>query len=195
MPFMVCNPPAVEFYLGEAYCVEQGIGHLLRRVAASILRRGDKRLEEHGLTSAQWPVLAKLQRGRFTTIACLAREAETDPGAMTRLLDRLEAKGLCKRVRSADNRREVSVELTSRGAGAISRVPATLAEVIDAHLTGFSKAERQVLEAGLQRMLANGHALRDARGPARAPHNGPNRPESPQPSAARAAIPTSTADA
>lgn len=163
---MVQPPPAAEFYFADAYCVEEDIGHLLRRVATSILRQADKRLAGHGLTSAQWQALSRIQSGRCTTIADLAREAEADPGALTRLLDRLEAKGLCRRVRSADDRRAVNVELTSKGAVATSRAPAALAEVIDAHLAGFSNEECRALEGHLQRMLGNGVALRDARDPA-----------------------------
>ena len=81
---------------------------------------------------------------------------------MTRLLDRLEKKGLCKRVRSTEDRRVVQVELTPEGEAAIQQVPAVLADVMNAHLAGFSKTEWQALKGYLQRMLATGDALRDA---------------------------------
>ena len=81
---------------------------------------------------------------------------------MTRLLDRLEKKGLCKRVRSTADRRVVQVELTPDGEAAISHVPAVLAEVMNAHLAGFSKTEWQALTNYLQRILKTGEAMRDA---------------------------------
>jgi DNA-binding MarR family transcriptional regulator len=56
-----------------------------------------------------------LRRSRASTVAELARELNTDPGAMTRLLDRLECKGLCRRSRSTDDRRVVNIELTPEG--------------------------------------------------------------------------------
>ena len=95
-------------------------------------------------------------------MADLARWLQLDAGAMTRLLDRLEAKGLCKRVRSTEDRRVVQVELTPDGELAVAEVPAVLAEVMNAHLAGFSKTEWQALKGYLQRMLATGEALRDA---------------------------------
>jgi DNA-binding MarR family transcriptional regulator len=81
---------------------------------------------------------------------------------MTRLLDRLEKKKLCKRVRSTEDRRVVLVELTPEGTAAISHVPAVLSEVMNAHLAGFSQAEWQTLKTYLQRMVQTGESLRDA---------------------------------
>jgi DNA-binding MarR family transcriptional regulator len=92
----------------------------------------------------------------------LARWHQVDAGAMTRLLDRLEKKQLCRRVRSTEDRRVVQVELTSEGSAAIAGVPAVLAEVMNLHLAGFSKDEWQTLKSLLQRVAATGEALRDA---------------------------------
>jgi len=80
---------------------------------------------------------------------------------MTRLLDRLEKKGLCKRVRSTEDRRVVKVELTAEGEASIREVPAVLAEVMNAHLAGFSKSEWHALKTYLARMLETGDALRE----------------------------------
>jgi len=95
-------------------------------------------------------------------VAELARWLQIDAGAMTRLLDRLEKKQLCKRVRSTDDRRVVQVELTPQGRAAIAEVPAVLADVLNAHLAGFSKTEWLALKGYLERMLENGEALRES---------------------------------
>jgi len=128
----------------------------------SVVYQVDKRLDVHELTSAQWGPLMRLRTTGGSTVAELARWLQVDAGAMTRLLDRLEKKGLCKRVRSTEDRRVVKVELTPEGATAIQQVPAVLAEVMNAHLAGFSKTEWQALKTYLQRMLDTGDALRDA---------------------------------
>jgi DNA-binding MarR family transcriptional regulator len=150
------------FYRAAGYCAEESIGYLMKRVVISIVAQADLRLEVHGLTSAQWGPLLRLHNSGASTVAELARWINVDAGAMTRLLDRLEKKGLCKRVRSTEDRRVVQVELTAEGEAAIAEVPAVLAEVLNAHLTGFSKTEWQALRSYLQRMLANGEALREA---------------------------------
>jgi len=155
------NPPA-DFYESGSYCAEESVGYLMKRIGLSLVWQVDKRLEAHDLTSAQWGPLMHLRKAGRSTVADLARLMQLDAGSMTRLLDRLEAKGLCKRVRSTDDRRVVLVELTPEGATAIAEVPAVLAEVMNAHLAGFSKTEWQALKQYLLRMLANGEALRDA---------------------------------
>ena len=134
----------------------------MKRIMLSIVYQADKRLDMHGLTSAQWGPLMRLRTVGASTVAELARWLQVDAGAMTRLLDRLEKKGLCKRVRCTDDRRVVRVELTPDGEAAIAEVPAVLAEVMNAHLAGFSKTEWQALKTYLQRMLDTGEALREA---------------------------------
>jgi DNA-binding MarR family transcriptional regulator len=134
----------------------------MKRIMMSVVYQVDKRLDVHELTSAQWGPLMRLRTTGGSTVAELARWLQVDAGAMTRLLDRLEKKGLCKRVRSTEDRRVVQVELTPEGEAAIQQVPAVLADVMNAHLAGFSKTEWQALKGYLQRMLATGDALRDA---------------------------------
>jgi DNA-binding MarR family transcriptional regulator len=159
---MTRSTTPVEFYQAHGYCREESVGYLMKRITTSIIQHADRRLGEHGLTSAQWGPLFKIQMGHNPTVADLARELEMDAGAMTRLLDRLEKKGLCKRVRSTEDRRVVNIELTPEGAAAIAEVPAVLADVLNEHLAGFSKTEWQALRSYLQRMIANGEALKDA---------------------------------
>ena len=61
--------------------------------------------------SSMGPLFLILQ-GRATTLAELSRELQIDAGALTRTLDRLEAKGLCRRERSTEDRRVVNLALT-----------------------------------------------------------------------------------
>jgi DNA-binding MarR family transcriptional regulator len=76
------------------------------------------------------------------------------------LLDRMEKKGLCKRVRSLEDRRVVNLELTPQGEAAAALVPGVLTEVLNSHLAGFSKTEWQALMHYLRRMIENGEAMR-----------------------------------
>ena len=135
----------------------------MKRVVMSITAQVDKRLERHDLTSAQWGPLLRIKKVGATTVAELARWQQVDAGAMTRLLDRLERKGLCRRVRCSDDRRVVRVELTPAGEAAIVAVPALLCEVLNQHLAGFSNAEWVTLKGYLHRMLDTAEAMRDTR--------------------------------
>jgi len=157
------TPPPADFYVVDGYRTEESVGYLMKRIMMSVIQQVDKRLEQHDLTSAQWgPLLQIKKSGGSATVAELSRWSQVDAGAMTRLLDRLEKKGLCKRVRSTEDRRVVQVELTPDGEAAITGVPAVLCEVMNAHLAGFSKTEWLALKGYLKRMYETGEAMRDA---------------------------------
>ena len=74
---------------------------------------------------------------------------------MTRLLDRLEAKGLCRRVRSVSDRRVVNIELTDEGRESARGIPVVLSRVQNAYLGGFSVDEFHALKGYLRRILVN----------------------------------------
>ncbi|HEX7637471.1 MAG TPA: MarR family transcriptional regulator [Burkholderiaceae bacterium] len=151
---------AADFYSAETYRQEESVASLLKGVMASIQHQVDKRLVEHDLTHAQWVPLFKLAHGECGTVAELARKLQSDPGAMTRALDRLEAKGLVARVRSSEDRRVVNLELTDAGRELAAIVPAVLTEVLNLHLAGFTESEWRSLLGMLHRMRANGDVLR-----------------------------------
>jgi DNA-binding MarR family transcriptional regulator len=147
------------FYRPENYQPDQSAAYLMRRILSCMASEVDGALEPRGLTSAQWVPLFKLHMGLASTVAELARECELDAGAMTRLLDRLEAKGLLARVRSSEDRRVVNLELTKEGREAARQIPEVLCKVQNAFLQGLSVEEWQQLKDLLRRVLANGTAL------------------------------------
>jgi DNA-binding MarR family transcriptional regulator len=151
-------PTTASFYQPVGYCADESVGWLMKRALMSIIQAADRRLECKGITHAQWPALFMLDRRRASTVAELARETQSDPGAMTRLLDRLEAKGFCRRHRSTDDRRVVHIELTAEGEIAAQEVPVVLSQVLNEHLAGFSTTEWSQLKDMLKRMVANGEA-------------------------------------
>jgi DNA-binding MarR family transcriptional regulator len=145
----------IEFYRAQGYDPEESVGYLMRRVLALVGQEIEHQLESSDLTNAQWVPLFKLSIGNVSTVAELARDCHLDAGAMTRLLDRLEVKGLCKRVRSLADRRVVHIELTEAGRAAADGIPAVLSQVQNAHLAGFSVKEFESLKAFLRRILGN----------------------------------------
>jgi DNA-binding MarR family transcriptional regulator len=153
---------AITFYKPESYQPDESAAYLMRQIITCMAGQIDEALEPRDLTSAQWVPLLKLHMGQASTVAELARECKLDAGAMTRLLDRLEAKGLVARVRSSEDRRVVNLELTREGREAAQQIPAVLCKVQNAFLEGLSVAEWQQLKDLLRRILANGLALEGA---------------------------------
>src|SRR3954470_12130418 len=103
------------FYRANTWKREDSIGYLMGRSFTLMKEAVDDELGPAGLTHAQWVPLLKLYHGEASTVAELGRTCQIDGGAMTRTLDRLEMKGLVRRVRSSEDRRVVRVELTDEG--------------------------------------------------------------------------------
>lgn len=147
---------ASSFYDGRTYATNNSYGYLLRRLYASMQRHFEKRMQPLELTAGQWGPLLLMAEGRGNTAAELARGMDIDTGAMTRMLDRLEAKGLVARARSASDRRVVRLELTAEGLNVASQIPHQLADVLNLHLKDFKADELHMLMGFLKRMIANG---------------------------------------
>ena len=137
------------------------VGHLMSRARTSLLAGLDAELERFGLSGMQFAVLKHLAEGAAETAADLCRYLHYDTGAMTRILDRLEQKGLVRRERCREDRRVVFLRLTAGGRAQLPRLLAAGTRVIDAHLAGFSQAEINALKNYLGRMIDNGRGAGD----------------------------------
>ncbi len=144
---------AASFYRAEGYKPEDSIGYLMRQILAAVGQEVDHQLAHTELTNAQWIPLFKLHMGNSSTAAELARECRLDAGAMTRMLDRLEAKGLLRRDRSAADRRVITISLTDDGRAAAKEIPVVLSRVQNAYLADFSEQEFETLKIFLRRIL------------------------------------------
>ncbi|TLY66989.1 MAG: MarR family transcriptional regulator [Gammaproteobacteria bacterium] len=138
-----------------------GVGYLLGRARGSLLTGLDAELERFGLNGMQFGVLKHLAEGAAHTAADLCRRMHYDTGSMTRILDRLEAKGLVRRERGREDRRLVLLRLAPGGRVLLPRLLAVAARVLEGHLAGFSAAEIEALKNYLGRMIDNGQARGD----------------------------------
>ena len=153
-----------EIYDSSGYQPCKGIGALLSRVKIEMLAAidrelaADKRLGPLELSAAQWVIIANLAGQEAKSAADLCKGISYDAGAMTRMLDRLEAKGLIRRSRSAQDRRLMNLELTEEGRAAYPRMREISMTVANRFLHGFTKSEARALESFLNRMLENAQA-------------------------------------
>jgi DNA-binding MarR family transcriptional regulator len=151
------------FYRPENYAPEESVAFLMKQVLALLADAVDHELQPSGLTHAQWAPLFRIYMGHASTVAELARESQLDMGAMTRTLDRLEAKNLVRRVRSSSDRRVVNIELTPEGRATAKTIPEVLCRVQNAHLRGLTLQEWQTMKALMRRVLDTARALRSER--------------------------------
>ncbi len=143
------------FYRGEDYRIGESIGYLLKQLRIQMDRAIDTEMEDLELTGVQWGPLLGIHFGMGDTAAELARFGCVDTGAMTRMLDRLEAKGLLLRRRCAKDARVVRLELTAEGERLCREIPFGLSRVMNSLLRGFTEPELETFKSMLRRMLAN----------------------------------------
>ena len=144
-----------DFYRGDHYPIGESIGYLLKQIRNSLDRLVDAEMEQHDLTGVQWGPLLAIHYGLGTTAAEIARWGCVDTGAVTRMLDRLEAKGLVQRTPCTNDRRVTQLELTTEGKRLCNEIPFGLARVSNGLLRGFTPQEFETLKGFLRRMLAN----------------------------------------
>ena len=132
-----------------------GPGRLLSRVKLAMHEALEAELAPLDITPAQYVIIVSLASGEVNSASQLCKGVSYDPGAMTRMLDRLEKKGLIRRVRGGDDRRKVMLELTPEGKAVYPQLSAKAAAMLNRLLRGFTKAEVNELEKMLQRMLDN----------------------------------------
>ena len=107
------------------------------------------------VTAAQYVILATLAEQEANSSAQLCKSFSYDAGAMTRMVDRLEAKGLVQRRRCTDDRRLINLELTEAGKALFPKMKMLSMQVQNRFLRGFTKAEVRELEGYLNRIIEN----------------------------------------
>jgi len=97
-----------DIYDSTSYQPRKSVGYLLSRVRVEMLTaldrelEADRRLAPLELSAAQFIIIANLAGAEGPVSASdLCKGISYDAGAMTRMLDRLESKGLIRRHRSA----------------------------------------------------------------------------------------------
>lgn len=155
------RPGDPDFYRGDAYPIGDSVGYLLKQIRSQLDRAIDNEMTGHDLTGVQWGPLLIIHYGIGNTAAEIARYACVDTGAVTRMLDRLEAKGVVRRRPSSTDRRVIELELTREGERLCrDAIPFALARVSNGLLRGFTPGEFGQLKDFLARMLANLQAQR-----------------------------------
>ena len=142
-------------YDPKTFDPDKGIGRLLSRVKMEMHEALDRELAPFDITGAQYVILVKLAGNEVDSAAQLCKGVSYDPGAMTRMLDRLERKGLIRRARCPNDRRKVILELTAAGKAVYPKLVAVHVRVLNHFVRNFTRTQAGQLETLLRRMLAN----------------------------------------
>ena len=121
----------------------------LRPVLLRLARELRKETEQLGITARQVTLLWLVKRSPGLSLAELAAEEGISPPALSGHVDRLERAGLLRRIRSADDRRRVGLELTEDGAKLMRRVRARRTTWLTARLRDLEASELEAIERAI----------------------------------------------
>lgn len=144
-----------QFYDATTYLARDSVGYLVRRLYAMMHTRLEATLAHRDFTLTQWIVLMQVRDGLARTASDIARDFGHDTGALTRVIDQLERRGLLRRERSSLDRRVVELELTREGHKVIAEVlPLVVAEMNFA-LAPLDRQEFDQFRARLMRVVTH----------------------------------------
>jgi DNA-binding MarR family transcriptional regulator len=131
------------------------------RAAEMLTRHLAETLTPFQLTVSQYSVLDSLRRAGDAGLACGAiadRLITRDPD-ITRLIDRLEDRGLVIRRRERPDRRVVRAQITKDGLLLLARLDAPIARLHTRHLAPMGKRNLGMLSALLRAAETAGYSL------------------------------------
>ncbi len=138
------------------------IGYHLRVVSNAVSQAFARELSASDVTVAEWVILREMYSGRYdTTPSSIAALTGLSRGAVSKLIDRLLAKGLITRTASSLDRRFQEVNLTPSAEKLVPGL-AAVADVNDARFfSALSDTERKSLMRLLAKLAAH-HQLNTA---------------------------------
>jgi DNA-binding MarR family transcriptional regulator len=141
------------YFRADKFTCHQSLGYLTRRVQNLTTPHAEAIFADEDLTFTQWIALMGLREGVAETSADLARHLNHDAGAVTRLVDELEKRGLLRRERSKSDRRVVKLILTPQGRTVAKMHVPPIVDFWNRVTDDFTAAEIKQLLALMARMI------------------------------------------
>jgi DNA-binding MarR family transcriptional regulator len=145
----------MEHYTKDSFSLTRSVGFAINKARNVLVTEMDAALRDLDITSQQMGILLSLTSGIATTPFELSKLLGIDTGLMTRMLDKLETKGILERSRSLEDRRVVNLKLTEKGEEVASQLPEIAPLVLNNRLKDFSRAEFKELHRLLFKFLGD----------------------------------------
>jgi DNA-binding MarR family transcriptional regulator len=139
------------------------IGYWLRKLSNTVSAAFAERLADHDVSVPQWVVLRVLYDHDALPLKDIVACVEVDQGSLSRMVDRLIARGWVRRGADASDRRAVAISLTARGRRLVPRLAAEADANDAAFFSGLSAPDRQTFLRMIHKLLA--HHESDGRSP------------------------------
>ena len=140
--------------ISEATLSPLEVAQELRPTILRVARNLRRDTEAFGVTAHQATLLAQVWSRPGLSLRELAESEGISPPSLSGHVDRLEAAGLLRRVRSTQDRRRVGLELTPEGRSILKRVRARRTTWLAERLDRLSDDDRELIERALPALHA-----------------------------------------
>ena len=148
-----------EFLMARASELTDHTGYWMRMVSNAVSQEFARKVSSEDVTVAEWSFMRALSDCEPTPPSVLAEKMGMTKGAISKLAERLVAKGLVERAENQKDKRAHRLSLTNEGRAKIP-VLASLADKNDVEFFGtLTKEEHEALDRIL-RVLADGRELK-----------------------------------
>lgn len=142
--------------------LEDHLGYWLRRLSNGVSHAFAERLSHHDISVPQWVALRLVFDHPGISLKELATRVGVDVGALSRLVERLVARGLLTRSPKPDNRREVEIELTRSGRLLVPKLAHEADENDESFFRSLTPAQRGSLLKTIKDLLEANQLLGSA---------------------------------
>lgn len=132
---------------------------VLSRAAAAVARHSDESIARHDLTPAEFAILEVLLHRGPLLLGEVQRRILVSSGGVTFLVDKLEQRGLVRRLPCETDRRARYAELTPEGRKLITRIFKGHAQVIRHAVSGLGLADQRLATRLLRTLGTEAEAL------------------------------------
>jgi DNA-binding MarR family transcriptional regulator len=130
-----------QHYHASTYTARDSIGYLIKRAQSMMMDVLENLFADRGFSFIHYAILTYVRDGIAVNPKDICVQYRHDSGALTRVIDQLEERGLLARVRRGNDRRKVELELTDAGRKTVESLIPLVVDKLNLALGDFSREE------------------------------------------------------
>jgi DNA-binding MarR family transcriptional regulator len=130
-----------QHYYAATYTAQSSIGYLIKRAHAMMMDVLENLFADRGFSFIHYAILSWVRDGIAVNPKDICIQYRHDSGALTRVIDQLEERGLIERVRRGNDRRKVELQLTEAGRETVESLIPLVVDKLNLVLIDFSHEE------------------------------------------------------
>ena len=130
-----------QHYHAATYTAKSSVGYLIKRAHAMLMDVLENLFADRGFSFIHYAILTYVRDGIAVNPKDICVQYRHDSGALTRVIDQLEKRGLLERVRRGADRRKVELQLTEEGRKTVESLIPLVVDKLNLALGDFSREE------------------------------------------------------